>query len=267
MKISSEDIKFFKKKIFYAAEKVLEIYYQPFEVYYKEDKSPLTDADIIANQILLEAIRTRFPTDFILSEEIKLTKNQPLPDKFWIIDPIDGTKEFVNKTGDFTLNIGYIENGFPVWGMVYAPVYQELYYGGTNFGIFYEKKGISQTIKKMNYQEVIALISRNHFTGKEDKILKHLGTTQKIPLGSSLKICKLAINQADIYLRLGETSEWDIAPADAILTASGGTIITINNERLKYGKPTLNNPSFIALSYQYIKKFPHYLELLSKVFQ
>lgn len=266
MKITTNHIQFFKEHFFIAAEKVLEIYQSSFKVDYKEDKSPLTQADIKANEILTKAIQTLFPNDFIVSEEIKLSRNLKLPKNFWLIDPIDGTKEFVNKTDDFTLNIGYVENGFPVWGMVYAPIYQELYYGGKDYGIFFEKNGILQEFNNQPHEEIIALISRNHFTGKEEKILNQLGVTQKIQMGSSLKICKLATNQADIYLRFGETSEWDIAPADAILTASGGTIITQNAKRLIYGKPSLNNPSFIALSSNYIQKHPHFMEILNQIF-
>lgn len=266
MKIHSMVVEFFKEKFYYAAEKVLEIYHSPFQVNYKSDKSPLTQADILANQILTEAIQTLFPKDFIISEEVKLSPNIKIPENFWLIDPIDGTKEFVNKTGDFTLNIGYIEKGFPIWGMVYAPVYQELYYGGVEYGIHYEKNGKAQEIVQTPNQEVIALISRNHFTGKEDAILNQLGVTKKISLGSSLKICKIALNEADIYLRIGETSEWDIAPAHAILAASKGLIITQNAQQLIYGKPTLNNPSFVAFSSNYLNKFPNFMENLKQIF-
>ncbi len=266
MKITPKVIQFFKDKFSFAADKVLEIYQKPFEVNYKEDKSPLTEADIKANEILTQAIQTLFPKDFIVSEEVKLSRNIKLPDSFWLIDPIDGTKEFVDKTGDFTLNIGFVEKGFPIWGMVYSPVYDELYFGGRDYGITFEKNGIVQELNKKTHQEIIALISRNHFTGKEEKILNQLGVTQKNQMGSSLKICKLATNQADVYLRFGETSEWDIAPADSLLIASGGTIITQHLDRLFYGKPSLNNPSFVAFSSNYIKKNPDYMEKLKSIF-
>lgn len=266
MKIHSKVVEFFKERLYYTAEKVLEIYHSPFQVNYKSDKSPLTQADILASQILTEAIQTLFPEDFIISEEVKLSPNIKIPENFWLIDPIDGTKEFVNKTGDFTLNIGYVENGFPVWGMVYAPVYQELYYGGIEYGIHYEKNGRVQSIRSTPHHEVIALISRSHFTGKEDSILNQLGVTKKVQLGSSLKICKLALNEADIYLRIGETSEWDIAPAHAILAASKGLIVTRNAQHLVYGKPTLINPSFIAFSANYLNQFPKVIENLTHIF-
>lgn len=267
MKIDPNTVKFFKEQLMIAGKKVLEIYQTPFEVNYKEDKSPLTQADIIANEILINAIQKSFPNDFIVSEEVKISKNTSLPENFWLIDPIDGTKEFVNKTGDFTLNIGYIEKGFPIWGMVYAPIYQELYYGGRDYGIAFEKKNLLQTTTQTyNHNEIIALTSRNHFTPKEDTVLDQLKVTKKIPMGSSLKICKLAVHQADIYLRYGQTSEWDIAPADAILTASGGTIITQNLKRLTYGKPNLINPSFIALSNHYIQTNPDFIQKLKKIF-
>ncbi len=266
MKITPNIIKFFKEKFYYATDIVLEIYQKPFEVNYKDDKSPLTEADIKANEILTRAIKNVFPNDFIVSEEVKISRNVKTPENFWLIDPIDGTKEFVNKTGDFTLNIGYVEKGFPVWGMVYSPIYKELYFGGKDYGITFEKNGIVQELNSKPHQEVIALISRNHFTGKEERILKQLGVTQKVQMGSSLKICKLATNQADIYLRFGETSEWDIAPADSILIASGGTIITQNLDRLFYGKPSLNNPSFVAISANYIKNNPDFMENLKSIF-
>lgn len=266
MKFSQSKIDFLKKKFFEASDEVLKIYETSFEVHYKKDKSPLTIADITANEILTLALHDLFPEDFIVSEEIKISKNYKLPDSFWLIDPIDGTKEFVKKTGDFTLNIGYVEKGLPVWGMVYAPIYKELYFGGKDLGIFYEKNGILQEIKKnRNDNEIIALVSRNHISGKEEILLKQLNVTQKIPMGSSLKICKLAINEADIYLRFGETSEWDIAPADALLTVSNGCILTKSGNRLSYGKKNLNNPSFIAFSSHFLNKiqpFDTFLETI-----
>ncbi len=260
VKISLEITKFFKKKFLDASQKVLDIYHTDFDVHYKADKSPLTLADLEANEILTQAIQACFPNDFIVSEELKMNRNVQLPSTFWLIDPIDGTKEFVNKTGDFTLNIGYVEKGAPVWGMVYSPIYREFYYGGKDYGITYEKNGVQIHPTPKPSNEIIALISRNHFSGKEEKILNQLGVTSKIPVGSSLKICKLAINQADIYLRLGETSEWDIAPADALLTCSGGTIITQNYQRLYYGKPNLTNPPFIAFSSNYLHRYPDVLK-------
>ncbi len=254
LKIGHQAVLFFKDKFYEASKQVLAIYNSEFDVHYKEDNSPLTQADLIANEILTKAILKVFPYDFIVSEEIKLKRNYQFPNAFWLIDPIDGTREFINKTGDFTLNIGYIEEGFPVWGMVYAPIYQELYYGGKDYGLYYEKNGIIQNVNDESWDGVIALVSRNHTHPKEQHILEFLGVTHKIPMGSSLKICKLAFNQADIYLRLGETSEWDTAAADALLTASGGMILTQHNQKLLYGKPNLNNPSLVAFSRNYLNK-------------
>jgi len=172
MKLTLNEINFLKSKFLEASEKVLDIYNSNFEVSYKMDKSPLTLADLTANEILISALRTLFPNDFIVSEEMKEKPQTKLPNQFWLIDPIDGTKEFINKTGDFTLNIGWVQDSLPMWGMIYAPVYQEMYYGGIEYGVTYEKNGMLQPIVVKPQKEIIALVSRNHTSGKEDIILQ-----------------------------------------------------------------------------------------------
>lgn len=264
MKLTLNEINFLKSKFLEASEKVLDIYNSNFEVSYKMDKSPLTLADLTANEILISALRTLFPNDFIVSEEMKEKPQTKLPNQFWLIDPIDGTKEFVNKTGDFTLNIGWVQESLPMWGMIYAPVYQEMYYGGIEYGVTYEKNGMLQPIVVKPQKEIVALVSRNHTSGKEDIILQELQVTQKIKMGSSLKICKLATHQADIYLRLGETSEWDIAPAHALLLANHGDIFT-SYGKLRYGKPSLNNPPLLALSANFLQKISDWNSFQNKI--
>ncbi len=267
-----------------AGDAVMKIYNSDFDVEFKNDKSPLTKADIEANKIITEKLSLLdYP---ILSEESVITdyKVRSEWNRFWLIDPIDGTKGFVNKTGEFTINIALIENNIPIIGVILCPVSQTFYFGfnqgsfkaikGTNFNDFndlylsIEKEKFSN-FKKISVSSSLSsnlkvVMSKSHINNETllfvSEIEKLFGKIEKISSGSSVKICLIAEGVADIYPRLGLTSEWDIAAADAILRNAGGSIFIYdpkhsikdyiysndNVQKIKYNKENIINPYFIV---------------------
>ena len=228
---------------------ILKIYRNPrSNVQEKKDGSPVTAADMYAHKAMVKFLKRHFPDIPVVSEESFRQKNYKPAKEFWIIDPIDGTKEFVNKSDEFTTNIALIQNGKPVLGVVGAPVFDQVWSGITNQQMN-KKKADS---KKRSTLRIVT--SKSHRTVIDKAFLNFLDKKGKrlkiISKGSSLKICALADKTADIYPRFGPTSEWDIAAADAILRSRGGGIFQIDNQKpLEYGKKdSILNPMFIAVS-------------------
>ncbi len=244
-----------------AGQAILDIYNTEFEVAYKQDQSPLTLADQQAHDIIEGHLKeTAIP---ILSEEgrdISFSERKQW-DKLWIVDPLDGTKEFVNRNDEFTVNIALIEKGKPILGVIYAPVLDILYYGYSD-GAFRLLKA-SQTVtanhenaKKLpidndsNYYSIVA--SRSHQNQETQDFIKELEqdnpNTRIISKGSSLKLCMIAEGVADIYPRFAPTMEWDIAAGHAIVKASGGSVQLASDppKELCYNKVDLLNPWFVA---------------------
>jgi len=227
---------------------VLKIYNDPkFKVEIKGDGSPLTLADQTAHNLILAYLGEHFPSIPIVSEESFVQKNYKPAKEFWLIDPIDGTKEFVSRSGEFTTNIALIQNGKPVMGVVGAPTSGKIW-----SGIAAEQASKAQTLKPTNTLKLV--MSKNHQTVLDRTFLNFLDKRgfrlQVIARGSSLKICALADHEADLYPRFGPTSEWDIAAADAVLRSKGGAILQLENlQPLEYGKKgSILNPMFIAIS-------------------
>ena len=228
---------------------ILKIYRNPISrAQEKKDGSPVTAADIYAHKVIVNFLKRSFPDIPIVSEESFKQKNYKPAKEFWIIDPIDGTKEFVNKSDEFTTNIALIQNGKPMLGVVGAPVFNQVWSGIANQKIDKKKaenkkRSILRIVTSKSHRTVIdtAFLNFLHKKGKRLKIISK---------GSSLKICALADKAADIYPRFGPTSEWDIAAADAILRSRGGAIFQIDNQKLlEYGKKdNILNPMFIAIS-------------------
>ena len=211
----------------------------------KEDGSPVTEADKKSNDIILETLKALTPEIQIISEETYSKNNiHKYEDLFWLIDPLDGTKEFINKTGEFTINIALISKNKPVFGVVSAPISGQIWTGS-----IFDKKLAS---KKLVSKKLRIVSSRNHITKNDKKLFGYLDERniafELVEKGSSIKICNLADNVADIYPRFGPTSEWDIAAAHAVLLSSGGSILKLSNfKTLDYGKEkTILNPPFIA---------------------
>ncbi|WP_299823797.1 3'(2'),5'-bisphosphate nucleotidase CysQ [uncultured Pontibacter sp.] len=224
----------------------------------KTDNSPLTAADKAAHQVITNHLqRTKLP---ILSEE-GLQADYTLRKDwgwYWLVDPLDGTKEFLKRNGEFTVNIALMQKNTPVAGVIYAPVSDSLYFGGTGANVYKsEKKEVTPlqplaqelTMEKLLLQpEVTVIASRSHLTPETLKFTAQFNKVQFTAMGSSLKFMLLAENKADIYPRYAPTMEWDTAAAHAILRALGRNIYTTNlQSELVYNKPDLLNPSFIAL--------------------
>ncbi|MFN6945373.1 MAG: 3'(2'),5'-bisphosphate nucleotidase CysQ [Cytophagaceae bacterium] len=225
---------------------------------FKGDDSPLTLADKESNAVIEEQLKRHYPDIPILSEEGKETpynerKNWNL---FWCVDPLDGTKEFIKRNGEFTVNIALIENGKPVLGVIFTPVSDEMYYGGATIGAFKEVSGEKkklQTNRKSN--GLIAVGSRSHASEEETKVLENFDVQDKVSIGSSLKFCLLAEGLADIYYRHGPTMEWDTAAGQAILESSGGTMLNHEGKPFSYNKESLLNSSFMCLSHEQLNSY------------
>ena len=230
------------------------------EVEVKADNSPLTEADKRAHQLIEAELEKLFPSIPILSEESKtvLTERRMGWSRFWIVDPLDGTKEFINRNGEFTVNIALIKNGTPELGIVHVPLTGINYVGKLGAGAW--KVGTAGEFEKIapskfnkGERNIRAVASRSHRGKLIDKLIEtiesKLGRVDMVNMGSSLKICLLAEGEADIYPRLAPTSEWDTAAAHAVLKAAGGEIYDTSFEILRYNqKETLLNPYFIAVA-------------------
>lgn len=224
------------------------------EISRKDDQSPVSEADLAADRIIVEGLQATCPDIALVSEE-RAETHGAAPDRFFLIDPLDGTKEFITGSGEYTVNIALIENGAPVLGVVFAPAINRLFWTpdrqraaieNDNFSNPDEAKTIS--VRPVPAKGLIAVSSRSHGNSATDNYLANYtiaGTTQA---GSSLKLCLLAAGEADIYPRLARTMEWDIGAGHAVLAAAGGQVIASNGNRLRYGKPGFDNDSFVAAS-------------------
>ncbi|MGB1360649.1 MAG: 3'(2'),5'-bisphosphate nucleotidase CysQ family protein [Alphaproteobacteria bacterium] len=230
-----------KSVIKQAGSLAMEIYNTDFDVDYKDDNSPVTIADKKCEGLIIDAISILTPDIPIYGEET-FDKNTIIADKFWLIDPIDGTKSFVKKDNLFTVNIGLVENNKPVLGLVYEPQNDELYVGST-LGVF--KNDVPISVKKMQDEIIIASNGQLEKLEKFQTLLGDLKVKDYLKLTSSIKICRVAEGVADLYPRFGYTSEWDTAAAHAILKYAGGNIITYDKSELSYGKENLLNHKFI----------------------
>jgi 3'(2'), 5'-bisphosphate nucleotidase len=237
-----------------AGDIIMSFYESDITYHDKADKSPVTAADIAANNLIEKQLRAKFPLIQILSEESNSTFPIPFSEKiYWLVDPLDGTKEFINKNGEFTVNIALIKDGKPVMGVVYAPAIETMYFAMTGSGAFKTNKNTAPTPIKTNLSPTKPLkiaCSRSHSDHHLKNWLSQMTDYELIPMGSSLKICLVADGQADIYPRLGPTSLWDIAAAQCVLEEAGGNLNDLSGKALDY-TPTGQwlNPWFIANSH------------------
>ncbi len=220
------------------------------EVELKANNSPITKADLIANKILKDELQRLFPEIPVVSEEDESSLDIPRNFKtYWLIDPLDGTKEFINKSDEFTCNLALIENNISTLGFVSIPVKELVYFGGKEFGskVLNKDKKISEVKYKSKKGICRVVASKNHMNEKTKKYIENFeGNVKLIQAGSSLKFIKIAEGLADIYPRLSPTSEWDTAAAQAIVEGAGGQVLQLNNEKVIYGKSNILNPHFIA---------------------
>lgn len=235
-----------------ASDAVMEEYTKDTQYKLKQDGSPLTRADLASHKVIVSRLKDLEPEIFIVSEEqsnLERIKWRNL-DKFWLIDPLDGTKEFINKNDEFTVNIALIENGKPVLGVVGAPAKNLLYVGGLGVGAYvFDRKGGKSAISVSHLKPdgITVVASRSHCNQEDiDNFLKNQKVTQFISTGSSLKFCKVAEGSAHLYPRLGRTMEWDTAAGHAVLEAAGGVVVQLCGMPLVYGKSGFENPHFVA---------------------
>ena len=219
----------------------------------KADNSPLTLADLAAHRCIVSGLSQLQPAYPVLSEE---DSNIAYAERgkwtcFWLVDPLDGTKEFVKRNGEFTVNIALIENGVPILGVVYAPVLDVCYYAARGSGAFVQRGNhAAVAIKTMPHQPGVAVkvvASRSHSDERTQNLLKELGEYECISMGSSLKLCLVAEAAAHFYPRLGPTMEWDTAAAHAVVNEAGGQVCDMAGQALRYNKEDLHNPEFLVM--------------------
>jgi len=225
--------------------KIIEIYNDiDHSISYKQDNSPLTKADS-ASHLLIDTCLKSISSYPVISEESE--KFYTTAKKYWLVDPLDGTKEFINKNGEFTINISLIEDRYPILGYVYSPIKKVLYVGGLNkssFKIF--ESNIDELSVSLPNDPIRIVASRSHLNEETQKFISQFRKHELLQAGSSIKFCMIADGSADIYPRLAPTSEWDTAAAQAIVEGAGGTVKDLNGQRLIYQKENILNPFFIA---------------------
>ncbi len=254
---SLSDTLILRKAILNAGDAIMEIYNQDsIDFEKKADQSPVTAADLAADEIIYKALQSHFPDQHIITEEQQATHGQS-SDDFFIVDPLDGTKEFVHQRGDFTVNIGFVQNKIPVFGMVYAPAKGRLFF--TLDGKAWEEEGPFDK-EKMGDKRAIGVshadnaalrivASKSHRDQATDDYIARYKVADFLSAGSSLKFCLVAAGEADFYPRLGPTMEWDTAAADAVVRAAGGEVLDFDTkEVLQYGKPDYRNGFFLVKS-------------------
>jgi 3'(2'), 5'-bisphosphate nucleotidase len=235
---------------------ISEIYETEFTVSAKSDASPVTLADERAEAVIVAALTALTPDLPVVAEESVAAGRIPTIDAargaFWLVDPLDGTREFVSRNGEFTVNVALIDSGEPVLGVVLAPALDALYVGAKGLGAFKEQNGRRHAIacRKAPVEGLAVVESRSHGDGAAlDAWLQGQGRpiASRVKAGSSLKLCVLAEGGADLYPRFGRTMEWDIAAGHAILAAAGGRVTRLDDHQaLRYGKPGFENPGFVA---------------------
>ena len=241
-----------------AGDKIMQVYDGPdFEVRSKSDSSPVTEADEAADAIISAGLRGAFPDVTLITEE-QADSHALRASTFLIVDPLDGTKEFVQRRGDFTVNIAYVENGVPLRGVVYAPAKGRLFYTRAD-GVAVEETGpfakdhagalTLLAVSKPDNFALMVVASKSHRDAATDAYIGKYAVRDMTSAGSSLKFCLVATGEADLYPRLGRTMEWDTAAGDAVLRGAGGRVVRFDDHQpLGYGKAGWDNPFFIALS-------------------
>jgi 3'(2'), 5'-bisphosphate nucleotidase len=229
---------------------ILEHYAGELEVARKADRSPVTVADEEAERVILDALRELTPDIPVIAEEAVARGEIPAVrgGRFWLVDPLDGTREFISKNGEFTVNVALVEGDQPLLGVVTAPAKGWAWWGAAGKGAFRREDGEATPIRvrPRPQQGVVAVASRSHRDAETDAWLAERGIADTVSAGSSLKFCLVAEGKADVYPRFGTTMEWDTAAGHAVLRAAGGRVVTVDGKPFVYGKPGFKNPGFIA---------------------
>ena len=238
-----------------AGAKALQFYKGAAGVTFKSDSSPLTDADRASHELLVSTLPALIPDVPVISEESP-PSNQSLANPegaFWLVDPLDGTKEFLKGTGEFTVNIALVERRQPILGVVYAPVLRRIFFAAGQTGAFRQdgrEPPVPIHTKSARRSKLRVVASKDHAGPLVQTMLARLHQPELKSMGSSLKFCLVAEGHADIYLRDVPTMEWDTAAAQCVVQAAGGLVLTLDGQPLFYGKPGLKNPSLITIGDQ-----------------
>lgn len=240
-----------------AGEVIMEVYARPdFEARTKSDDSPVTEADEAADVLIRNELARAFPDIAAVTEELS-DSHSIKADRFIIVDPLDGTKEFVKRRGDFTVNIALVENGTPIRGVVYAPAKERLFYtqaDGTSVeeaGPFGVEPGAKTPahVREPNNEALLIVASKSHRDAATDEYIGRYAVEDAKSAGSSLKFCLVATGEADFYPRLGRTMEWDTAAGHAVVVGAGGQVLRFDDHSpLTYGKPGYENPFFLVVA-------------------
>ena len=233
-----------------AGRAILEIYLTGFEVARKDDDSPLTQADLVAHRRILDGLRRLTPDIPVLSEEsapadIAARRRWP---RLWLVDPLDGTREFIKRNGEFTVNIALVEGDTAVFGVVHQPVSGRLWHGGAH-GAWARDGALDLAVRvaEPSPRPLRVAASRSHRDARTQAFLEALGEVEPVACGSSLKFCRIAEGAIDLYPRFGPTSEWDTAAGQAILEAAGGAVTDLHGRPLRYNRrDSLLNGDFMA---------------------
>ncbi|MEM8788244.1 MAG: 3'(2'),5'-bisphosphate nucleotidase CysQ [Pseudomonadota bacterium] len=253
---SEKLVKEMRRLALLAGEKIMQIYHaDDFDVRAKDDQSPVTEADEAADALISDGLRAAFPDIALVTEE-QADSHSVAADRFLIVDPLDGTKEFVQRRGDFTVNIALVENGVPTRGVVYAPAKARLFYTNADGHTVEEQGALSpdqpgradaRRVRTPNNKGLIVVASKSHRDAATDAYINRYAVASSTSAGSSLKFCLVATGEADLYPRLGRTMEWDTAAGHAVLAGAGGAVVRFDDHTpLAYGKPGYENPFFIA---------------------
>lgn len=248
-----EDFDFLSDIAKKAGKAILEVYGTNFDVQCKEDHSPLTLADQRSHRIIVDSLRSRYPHIPVLSEEGKEVPFEIRKgwDRFWLVDPLDGTKEFVKRNGEFTINIALIEGDTPVVGMIYIPVQDRMFLADVREGCREDANGRRRLLRvagEMPKGPVRIVRSRSHPAPGLEELLSLIPDHEIVNRGSALKFCAVASGEADFYPRFGPTWEWDTAAGQAIVTAAGGVMLSLSGKPFVYNKQSLLNGPFLVSS-------------------
>jgi len=234
-----------------AGQIILEIYKKDFSVDYKDDKTPITEADRKSNDYIVECLKNKYPECAILAEESKNDPERLKNDWCFIVDPLDGTKEFVKKNGEFTVNIALAYKGKPVLGVIGIPVTGELYYAAKGKGAFYEKDGhIGKIHVSSRTNDIRMVISRSHTSERLMQVIEKNGIKNLRSVGSAIKGCLVAKGDAEVYYRFGHTMEWDTAAMQCIVEEAGGIFRQMDDSEMTYNRENpLNEKGFYAINH------------------
>ena len=249
MKINSNDFKditgFLRDISKKASNKILDIYNHSFDVKKKLDDSPLTKADLESNDIICKSLEKEFPNIPVISEENRIRDYKE--SVFFLVDPLDGTKEFINKNGEFTVNIGLVIDNISTLGVIEIPVTGVQYFSNGESSFKFEKKNLKKISSLNKRKKIKIVVSRSHLDSFTINLLNKIKNEHStLKVGSSIKFCLVAEGEADLYLRKGNTMEWDTAAGSAIIKTSHSKVYDFNLKELKYGKKDFRNSSFIV---------------------